>query len=203
MTSFTGDSVFYFKYSSTAGIVEINCCQTVLQVIFKCQKEIGTLSAVALKKTKSFIAHQCLEVSFILHILTHFFLSVFFSSYIIKNQKVFTNRSCSLRTLPRTLGNDRNYKKWESFMQLCAPLFLCSSPYPPVPTYHLPFFPQAPSLHLSTQTACVWILMLITPCMKIAVRSLISPRSLLQTHTNVHKVGYHKDECLSSSITGA
>lgn len=68
--------------------------------------------------------------------------------------------------------------------------FLCSSPHSPIPTYHplCCFFVPAPSLYHSIWIACVWILMLITPRLKIAVQSVISPRNRLMTnsHTNMH-----------------
>lgn len=91
---------------------------------------------------------------------------------------------------------DLNHKKWGSLINLCP--CLCSVHHPTYsspPIIPSPISPPAPSLYHSIRIACVWILMLITPRLKIAVQSVISPRYVLMKHTlhiQIHKGWYHK-----------
>lgn len=69
----------------------------------------------------------------------------------------------------------------------CAPVFALFFTPPTHPHLSSPLLSlPTPSLQLSIRIACVWILMLITPRLKIAIQSVISPRNLLTTHTHAH-----------------
>lgn len=155
-----------------------------------------------------FLFHKHTNTLLHIRFLTHFlhlllfcclYIPLILCSYCILTDRALVRKQRLLNMLPAYISGlriDLNHKKWGSLINLCP--CLCSVHHPTYsspPIIPSPISPPAPSLYHSIRIACVWILMLITPRLKIAVQSVISPRYVLTKHTlhiHIRKGWYHK-----------